>query len=231
LDADDYIKLPELIHNNINLELPRPLMKQYKQLEKEFLLEIGGSEVEAFNSASLSSKLRQFIQGGLYEGEGAERIWHNVHDVRIKALKALAEETGQPILVAIQFRFELDQIRSEFGKVPYIGGGVPPKERSAVITRWNKREVPLLVCHPKALSHGANLQTGGSIILWYGLPWSLEQYIQLTARLHRQGQRRAVVCHHFVMSGTIDQRVVTALRNKEKVQTAVLEYLRGNHEN
>lgn len=227
LDACDHIELPELVNNTIPLELSPSLMKQYKTFEKEFVYEYGDLEVEAFNTASLSSKLRQFVQGGLYSGDGKDRTWHQIHDIRIKALKTLIEESGQPILCAIQFKFELEMLRAEFGSIPYIGGGVSAREGASILERWNKRELPLLICHPAALSHGANLQTGGNIILWYGLTWSLEQYLQLIARLYRQGQTKGVVVHHFVMRGTIDTRVAKALMSKENVQRAVLDYMKG----
>ena len=228
LEAQDYIEMPELINNTITLEMPAPLMKEYKLFEKEFVYEHGDIEVEAFNTAALSSKLRQFVQGGLYSGEGSERTWHQVHDIRLKALEALIEESGQPILCAIQFKFELEMLRKKFGAtVPYIGGGVSAKDGATILDAWNRREIPLLVCHPAALSHGANLQTGGNIILWYGLTWSLEQYLQLIARLYRQGQTKGVVVHHFVMDGTIDARVAKALIAKENVQQAVLDYMKG----
>ena len=226
LDAVDYIELPELTFNTINLTLPKPLMKLYKELEKDFVLEYGDLEVEAFNAAALSSKLRQFVQGGIYHGEGTERTWEQLHTIRVEALKALIEESGQPILCAIQFKFELEMLRKAFGNVPYVGGGITAKEGDATIKKWNRGEIPLLVCHPRALSHGANLQSGGSIILWYGLTWSLEQYLQLIKRLHRQGQTNGVVVHHFVMRDTIDTRVVKALMSKEKVQKAILDYMR-----
>lgn len=227
LDASDYIELPELINNVIPLELPVSLFKKYKEFEKEFILEYGDLEVEAFNAASLSCKLRQFVQGGIYNGEGKDRTWTQLHDIRLKALETLIEETSQPILCAIQFKFELELLRERFGNIPFIGGGVSAKEGEAIINRWNAGEVPLLLCHPKSLSHGANLQTGGHIILWYGLTWSLEQYLQLIKRLHRQGQEKGVIVHHFVMQRTIDTRVASALMNKENVQKAILDYLRG----
>ena len=228
LDSDDYIKMPPIVFNDIPLELTKDLKKQYRELEREFVLELGeDGVVEAFNAASLSSKLRQFIQGGVYEGEGSSRITHHVHDIKLSALEDLVETTGKPILCAIQFRFELDQIRKSFPDAPYIGGGTKPEDSTRVINEWNKGKIPLLLCHPKSLSHGANLQTGGHIILWYGLTWSLEQYLQLIGRLHRQGQTETVVIHHFIMQGTLDTRVAKALRKKESVQKAVLSYFRG----
>lgn len=226
LDADDHLVMPDLVSNKIPLELTPVLKKQYKEFEKDFILEYGDIEVEAFNTAALSSKLRQFVQGGIYVGQGKDRTWEQLHTIRVEALKSLIEETGQPILCAIQFKFELEMLRTAFGNVPYIGGGVSAKEGDRIIGQWNDGKLPLLICHPKALSHGANLQSGGSIVLWYGLTWSLEQYLQLNARLYRQGQLKTVVIHHFVMSGTIDERVADALVKKENVQQAVLDYMR-----
>jgi SNF2 family DNA or RNA helicase len=202
----------------------------YKEFEEDFVLEYGDIDVEAFNTASLSMKLRQFVQGGIYSGEGKERIWDQLHTIRIEALRSLMEDAGQPILCAIQFRFELEMIREAFGAdVPYIGGGVSATQGSVLIDKWNRKEIPLLVCHPRALMYGANLQSGGSIVLWYGLTWSLEQYLQLNKRIHRQGQVSTVVIHHFIMKDTVDVRVAKALIAKENVQKAVLEYFRGGY--
>jgi SNF2 family DNA or RNA helicase len=231
LDATDHLVLPGVVRNIIPLTLTSTLAKQYKEFEKDFIFEYGDIEVEAFNTAALSSKLRQFVQGGIYVDQGKDRTWRQLHTIRIEALKALIEETGQPILCAIQFKFELEMLKEAFGAIPYIGGGVSAKEGDRIIGQWNRGEIPLLVCHPKALSHGANLQSGGSIILWYGLTWSLEQYLQLNARLYRQGQLKTVVVHHFVMSGTIDVRVAKALIAKESVQQAVLDYMRNRSHN
>jgi len=233
LSAEDYLELPELLNNEIRLMFPLELQKQYNKFEKEFLYEHEGIEVEAFNTASLSSKLRQFVQGALYTGEGNPRPFEVVHELKLNALKSLVEETNQPILCAIQFRFEIEMISAAFqkslGSIPYIGGGISAKRGAEIIEKWNRREIPLLLCHPASLSHGANLQTGGNIILWYSLPWSLEHYLQLIKRLHRQGQERTVIVHHLIMEGTIDEQVAKALQRKDRVQTAVLEYFRGKY--
>ena len=74
------------------------------------------------------------------------------------------------------------------------------------------------------LAHGLNLQTGGHIIVWYGLTWSLEHYLQFNGRLHRQGQTNTVVIHHLVAKNTVDEVVMDALENKRQVQEYVLDY-------
>ncbi|MDY4798981.1 MAG: ATP-dependent helicase, partial [Bullifex sp.] len=75
--------------------------------------------------------------------------------------------------------------------------------------------------------HGLNLQEGGSTLVWFGLTWSLELYLQTNARLHRQGQRETVVIHHIICRDTIDERVMKALAGKEAVQDALMEAVKA----
>ena len=72
-----------------------------------------------------------------------------------------------------------------------------------------------------------NLQAGGSIIIWYGLTWSLEQYQQANARIYRQWQEHTVVIHHLVTRGNIDERVMAALSKKEAGQDALLDAVKA----
>ena len=74
-------------------------------------------------------------------------------------------------------------------------------------------------------------QQGGSTIIWFGLNWSLELYEQANARLWRQGQKaQTVVIHHIIAKDTIDERIMTALRKKEKTQTALIDAVKANLE-
>ena len=75
-----------------------------------------------------------------------------------------------------------------------------------------------------------NLQAGGNIIVWFGLPWSLELYQQANARLHRQGQSQAVVIHHIIAAGTMDERVLDVLQKKGSGQIGLIEALKARVE-
>lgn len=246
LDSEDYLDLPDRIDNVLEIELPKKSMTLYKKLEKEFFLELENAEdLEVFNAASLSMKLRQVVQGGVYTGtkvgnnlylnpEGKEvkvNPHERLHKAKLNVLKALVEEAnGQGILCAIQFKFELEMIRELYPDVAVIAGGCSAIESAKHIKAWNAGELPLLVCHPSSISHGVNLQSGSHILLWYSLTWSLEQYLQLNKRLHRFGQKNVVVVHHLVAKGTVDERVMAALKAKFKGQKALLDYLKGNVE-
>lgn len=224
LESKDYLKMPKYIHNEIKLELSTKLMAQYKQLEKEFVLNIQGSEITTFNSAALSMKLRQFIQGAMYTEEG---LTHQIHDIKLKALQEVIEGSNyQPLLCPIQFKFELRRLQKCFGNVPVIAGQTSAEQSMEYIKEWNKGNIPLLLCHPASISHGLNLQASGHIICWYGLTWSLEQYKQLIGRIYRQGQKKAVIVHHLIMKNTIDETILKVLKQKNAVQTDLLKALK-----
>jgi len=120
----------------------------------------------------------------------------------------------------------LKMIHEIFPNAPAIVGGSKIDDFKDILSKWNAGEIPLLICHPASLSHGVNLQAGSHLLVWYGLPWSLEQYLQLCARLHRQGQKHAVIIHHLIAKGTIDERVYKALQLKLAGQNALLDYLK-----
>ena len=63
--------------------------------------------------------------------------------------------------------------------------------------------------------------------MWFGLPYSLEQYQQSNARLHRQGQEESVIVHHIVCENTLDERVLSALQRKDATQRSLLDALKG----
>jgi len=232
LDAEDYLDLPKRIDVVKLIRLSKKVLALYKKLETEFFLELDNVEIEAFNKAALSSKLRQFVQGAVYtEPAGTisgPRLYEVFHTEKLKALEDIVETAnGQGILCAIQFRFELDLIKNKYPNAPIIAGGVKAEEAGRLIRLWNEGEIPLLICHPASLSHGVNLQMGGHIIVWYALTWSLEQFLQFNARLHRQGQINQVIIHFLVCEGTIDERVLKALQSKFKGQKEFLDYLKG----
>lgn len=225
LEGKDYLKLPSLKYNKIKLRLPSKLQEQYDELENEFFLQ----DVEAFNAAQLGNKLRQFLQGGLYRGDGT---YLDIHDLKIEMLDTIIEGANrQPVLAAIQYRFEYEKLCRFYGKeLPVIYGGIPTKRSTYLINEWNAGRVPLLIVHPASVSHGLNLQAGGHILVWLGLPWSLAHWHQLNGRLYRQGQRKGVVINSVVFQHTIDETVWNVLRQKNATMEDLLTALKRRKE-
>jgi len=72
---------------------------------------------------------------------------------------------------------------------------------------------------------GLNLQSGGSTIIWFGMTWNLEHYLQFNARLHRQGQTKPVKINHLIAKNCIDERIYQTLLNKNLTQENLLNSL------
>jgi len=227
LDERDHLELPEITYSYLPVKLTDKLMKQYNELKKEFLLELNDVVHTALSTATLSMKLRQFLQGFLYyEAEDGERKANPTHNAKLTRLKELIDESSSPVLCAIQFRHEIEMIRSKFPDAPVIASGVKASTAARIIEKWNKGEIPLLLCHPASMAHGVNMQYGGSTVVWFCTTWSLEHYLQLNKRLHRSGQKKGVVVHHIVVKGTIDDKVTQALSRKMSSQQELLDFLR-----
>jgi len=230
LDATDYLDLPEVSYITTKLELPQKLRDQYKKLEKDFFISLDEStSVEAFSAATLSMKLRQFIQGGMYTDD--KGTYMKIHSEKLDKLVEMVEDAdGQGILCPIQFKFELELIRKAYPKVPAIVGGVNMKEATKHIRDWNEKKLPLLLCHPASLSHAVNMQHGSHIIVWYALPWSAEQYLQLNKRVDRNGQKHPVMIYHLCMTNTVDVGIMRALRSKIQNQKKFLDFIKDYHD-
>jgi SNF2 family DNA or RNA helicase len=234
LRVEDYLQMPRKIENFIKVELPSAARKVYKSLEDDFYSEIGAGLVTAANAAAKGTKLRQIASGGVYGSSGggmgisAAQVSHSVHDAKLDALVDLIDEQeGQPLLVAVAFKHEVDAIRKATGlPLPYLGGGVSAAESAKIVSQWNAGSIPVLLAHPTSVAHGLNLQAGGNAVCWYSLTWNLEEFDQFNARVWRQGQTKPVTFHYIVAVDTIDGDVLDALRHKARGQNALMNALK-----
>lgn len=222
LNAEDYLSVPDRIDNTLKVELPPSVRKQYKELEQEFILEMGKDTIEAVSAAVLVNKLLQVSNGAIYT---ADREVVELHTGKLDALEEIVEGSpAEPLLVAYNYKHDLSRILKRFPQAVVLDKD--PK----TIKRWNAGKIPMLVTQPQSAGHGLNLQHGGHNIVWFGLNWSLELYQQLNGRLIRQGQTKSVIVHHIVTTGTVDNVVIQALKSKDKTQKALLNALKDDIE-
>ena len=218
LSAADYLTLPERIDNVIRVRMPAGAQEQYKKLKRNLVLDLSGEELTASTAAVLSNKLLQMANGAIYSDDG--RVVH-IHDAKLDALSDIIEANpGKSILVFYKYRHDLDRLQSAFPEAVQLEG-------QETMSEWNAGRIPLLLAHPASCGYGLNLQAGGNIIVWFGLTWSLEEYQQANARLYRQGQTSAVIIHHIVATGTMDEAVMRALQQKRVGQDALLQAVKA----
>ncbi len=232
MSAEDYNPLPDLMVNNIEIEMPDDLRVKYDKMEKEFFLVLdSGKEVEAFNQASLTNKCLQFSNGAMYPVAGMP-LWEPVHDLKLQALEDIIDEAnGSPILCAYAYRSDAARIMEKFKHLDPINLTECKSEASLTnaMHRWKTGDCQLMIGHPASMGHGIDgLQKNGHILVWYGLNWSLDLYEQFNARVRRQGQGVPVICHRIMCQDTLDQAQAMALDEKATTQAglrnAIKEY-------
>ena len=232
MSAEDYNPLPDLMVNNIEIEMPADLRVKYDRMEKEFFLKLdSGAEVEMFNQASLTNKCLQFSNGAMYPVAGMP-LWEAVHDLKLEALEDIIDEAnGSPILCSYAYRSDAERIMTKFKHLRPINL-TECKTEAALINamhRWKTDDCALMIGHPASMGHGIDgLQKNGHIVVWFGLNWSLDLYDQMNARVRRQGQGAPVICHRIMMQDTLDQAQALALDEKATTQAglrnAIKEY-------
>lgn len=225
MKAKDYLELPERIDNFINIELPEKIKTQYEDFEREQVLAFleDDDEITAFNAAGLSNKLLQFANGAVYD---EDKNYKEVHKLKLDALEEIVTDAnGKPVMVAYAYRHDLERIMQRLHKYK------PVKMETAKHMRdWNEGKIQVMVMHPASAGHGLNLQSGGNTIVWFGQTWSLELYMQLNARLHRQGQTKPVIVNHLVTKGTIDVDVHRSIKRKDAKQDGLMEAIKARIE-
>lgn len=228
LDPRDYMELgPEPIHEEYKLTLPDDLRTQYRELERNFFLQVEGDSIIALSQAVKSNKLRQFCNGSVYavnedEYDSSKKVIQ-IHDIKLEALKEIVEiSNGNPLIVAYEYIPEKEKILKAFPKAVTIDKFDQKK--------WDNGEIDMLVLHPRSAGHGLNLQHGGHRVVWYPTAIDLELYNQLNGRVGqlRQAQSgyfKAPIYYHLFFENTIEEDTIRKRSEKHVTEQELISYM------
>lgn len=227
LAAEDYLKMPSIVYDKCMIDMEEKVYAGYEQTLKSGILTLDESTpaTAALSAAGLINKMLQYCNGAVYDEqdetlESKTKTWTHVHDSKLDMLESILETIDEPVIVAYSFRHDLERIQKRIKGVSTIKEG-------NIVARWNEGKVPVLCLHPASSGHGINLQAGGSRIIWFGLPWSLEHWLQLNGRVYRQGQTKPVMITTLMTRNTVESRVLDSLQSKEDLQSNLLNLLRS----
>lgn len=224
--AMDHLDMPEVVRNEILVEMPKEAKDRYKTLEKEMVVELEGDDpVIAATGGSKYNLCRQFASGGIYD---TMRSAVSIHDAKTDALEDLIDElNGKSLLIAYCFRHDYLRIKERFPKIPSIDGQVSQIETMKAIEGFKSGAIKQLAVQCQAMSHGIDgLQKVCNDICWYSPTDQPEIRSQLEARIWRQGVKGQVRIHYLLSKGTVDVGIKRVLDNKDACQRDVLSYLR-----
>lgn len=216
LRPEDHIKLPDNIIVPRYCTLKPKIMREYEEFERKLVSR--AYDIEAVNRGVLAGKLLQMANGSCYRNfeDGRREVVH-IHDEKLDVLESIiAEANGENILLAYSFKFDLQQIRKRYPKAVVF------EDEPNAVKLWNSGKVNLLLAHPAQMSHGLNMQYGGSTIVWYGMTNNFEYWDQLNARLARPGQaKEKVFIYPILAKGTADVRAYESTLDKGATQESV----------
>lgn len=224
MKAGDYLEMPEKVMTEYMVELEEKEKRIYEKFKRDLVFSVGDNEITAVNAASLCGKLTQLANGAVYTDDGKVEIFH---EKKLDALEDMLEAAnGKPVMVVYWYKHDLERIVK---RLTERGVAFEKLDKEDSVERWNRGEIPVLLLNPQSAGHGLNLQNGGSFIIWFSLPWSLELYQQTNGRLWRQGQKdKTVVISHIITKNSIDERILQVLKGKYATQEELLDAVKAD---
>lgn len=230
-DPDVLADLPDRIDMKVFCNLTREQAALYEAIVADMLGQIdrsGGIQRRGLILAALV-KLKQICNHPvqyLKDGTGLERRSGKCERITEMLDEALAE--GDKALVFTQFRqmgalLQQHLARTFNREVLFLHGGVPQKQRDALITRFQEGngDTPIFVLSLKAGGVGLNL-TAANHVFHYDRWWNPAVEEQATDRAHRIGQTRNVQVHKFVCLGTIEERIDEMIEHKKSLAAHIV---------
>ena len=221
--AEDYLDVKRPHNNYIRVDMTKNEKRQYHQLERQHILHFEHDIARAVNSGVLANKLLQICNGFVYTEHPKFELLHN-H--KVDALQELLEGLSGPIMVCYNYIPDKTRIVALCKKLGVKYRVLQTEEDE---DEWNLGLIDVLIFHALSAGHGCNIHKSGAYnLIYFGLMWSLEQFIQVKARLvggHRAGTRDNVI-HYIITEGTYEDRVRYTLTRNAEHQDQMKEALR-----
>ena len=223
VESDDVLDLPATLSINLMCDLGRLGRRLYAEMAEEFIADVEGGKITASNALSRLLRLQQITSGYGRLEDGTDR---EVDTAKADVLEDVLTDIGhEPVVVFTRFVHDLDVVHRAAEKV-----GVPSYEvsgRRKDLAEWTQG---VLAVQIQAGGLGLDL-TLARYAIYYSLGFSLGDYSQSMARLHRPGQTHPVEYIHILASGTVDEIVMEALAKREAVVDHILRDCGINHNN
>lgn len=213
---EEMLDLPDATHVRVPVTLSKEGMKAYKTMETAFIAECEAGLVTASNGLVKLLRLQQITTGALKTDTGGTARFDTT---KREALLEILESTDEPVVVFGRFVEDMRSVRwcSEQMDERHM----EVSGQASDLFGWRAGEGRVLGVQVAAGAEGIDL-TRAAICVFLSTGFSLGQYEQALARLHRPGQTRAVTYYHIIARGTVDQYVYNSLRAKKAVVEDVL---------
>ena len=224
------LDLPETTDIFRKVELEPQALRLYQKLVRDSYAELGQGELTITNVLTKLLRLSQLTGGflGSDESSAAQQVSQAKLDVLEDLIDSTLAENRKLVIIA-RFVPELKAIcRLLEGKGinhSLIMGGV--SNRNEQVTRFQQDpDVPVFVGQIATAGLGITL-TAASTMIFYSLDYSMSNFEQTKARIHRAGQRMPCTYIYLLAAGTVDEKVLAALKDKANLAKALMDDCRA----
>lgn len=211
----DVLDLPEIQFIDMPVELDAITMTHYRQLENLFITEIKDTTVTASNALVKMLRLQQITSGYVPDGEGtAVPVGTEKADTLEELLSGIGDE---PCVVFCRFTHDLAAVHRVCRNLKIDSFEISGKADD--LADWDHGVVAVQI---QAGGEGIDL-TLARYAIYFSLGYSLGQYEQSIARIHRPGQSRPVIIYRLIAEKTIDEKIISALKKRKKVVEEILD--------
>ncbi len=221
------LDLPDKIYQRREVELTTEQKKVYKQLKDYAIAELDSHEIVSVTSVLTQIlRLHQVICGFVKHDNGEEV---EVQSNRLDELMNILQEVQGKTIIWANYQYDIKRILKTLQEttgtesVATYYGETPDEERQEIIRRFQdpNSQLQYLVSNTQTGGYGITL-TEASNVIYYSNNYDLEKRLQSEDRAHRIGQTNKVTYIDLVAKGTVDEKIVKALRNKLDLAQEVL---------
>ena len=233
---EECLDLPPKTFEDYPVRLDDKSRALYRQLSKQAVAELEGQEITANHVLVRMLRLQQLTGGFLVDDKG-ER--HQVNTAKLDALSDIVEslvlDEGKKLIVFSRFLAEMDAVeqmlKEKLGRARLdlvrIDGNVKAGDRGSIVKRFQEDpRCAVFLGELDACAEGLTL-TAAQTVVYYSVNWNLAKYQQSADRVHRIGQTGTCTYIHLVVPGTIDTKIMAALKSKENLAKSVVDNWRS----
>jgi SNF2 family DNA or RNA helicase len=212
--SSDKIVLPKKVEQKVWFEFTQEKQEIFDKFKSNYIMNLDDKEITVLSKQILINKCLQLSNGCVYHDK--EGNYTSFDNSKLNFVQDYSDKHPEEnILVFYSYKFD----KERFLKL----NGAKAIETTQDKDDWNDGKIKLGIISPYSFQYGGNLQFGGYTIIWFGLLWGLENYLQSNKRIWRQGQKHDVKIMYLLMKDTWDEYVYKAVVSKEIDQKDFLE--------
>lgn len=219
---DECLDLPPKVYVRREVEMTPQQETAYEEMRQDFRALLDQGEVTAPIVLAQMTRLQQILCGWVVLDDGTVA---ELPERRSDALQEVLEESTGSAIIWAPYKRDQERIAAlirklGLGAATVVNGDTSEADRAQAVQDFQSGAIRYWVGGTKVGGMGLTLTRATLVVYWSNI-WSVEQRVQSEDRAHRIGQTKSVTYVDLFTPGTVDERVLNALRDKLSLADAL----------